>query len=205
MRAWATSVWGLKLLVYEALSYCMWLTSATCSTVSVCRMLTYADVGWRMLTYVDVCYLCVWQVVDERYVLYTERCCWRMPTYADVCWHMLTYAMLSVRATGGWRALRALHWAPAPRAAANARGAGTLVVKSSYTIVLFTVYALLLFSLYYFSALLLRRCPPAHYIHCKCGGGWRTWTASLRTLCVCAWPSWSSAWYFFLDTMARSN
>jgi hypothetical protein len=122
---------------------------------------------------------------------------WRTVTYADVCWRML-----SVLLTGGWRALRAPHWAPAPRAAAHARGAGTIVVKSSYTSVLFTVYAL---PLYYLSVLLLRRCPPAHYIHCKCGGGWRTWTASLRTLCVCAWPSWSSAWYFFLDSMARSN
>ena len=26
-----------------------------------------------MLTYADVCYLCVWQVIDERYVHYTER------------------------------------------------------------------------------------------------------------------------------------
>ena len=42
MRPQATSVWGLTLLVYEALSY----------YTDVCwRMLTHADACWRMLTY----------------------------------------------------------------------------------------------------------------------------------------------------------
>jgi hypothetical protein len=50
------------------------------------RMLTYADVCWRMLhtsAYVSI--------LKAQHVVPWE-CHWRMLTYADVCWRMLTYA-----------------------------------------------------------------------------------------------------------------
>jgi hypothetical protein len=45
----------------------------------------YADVCWRMLTY--VCILCSTHSIRMHTIV-----CWRMLTYADVCWRMLTYA-----------------------------------------------------------------------------------------------------------------
>ncbi len=56
-------------------------------------MLTYADVCWHMLTCADVC--CI--RVSKMRELQICACCWygvllRMLTYADVCWRMLTYA-----------------------------------------------------------------------------------------------------------------
>jgi hypothetical protein len=47
------------------------------------RMLTPADVGWRMLK-VGMQRVCRRQV-------YMPDACWRMLTYADMCWRGLTY------------------------------------------------------------------------------------------------------------------
>ena len=60
--------WWLKLVVYEALSYCklLLLHEPSIHINVYCRMKMHAEVCLRMLTYADVCR--------------------RMPTYADdVC------------------------------------------------------------------------------------------------------------------------
>ncbi len=75
------------------------------------RMLTYADVCWRMLTYAYVCRtrsgdggssvgghvpgketLRPSHQLHFRHLLHRLCICCRMLTYADVCWHMLTHA-----------------------------------------------------------------------------------------------------------------
>ncbi len=72
--------WWLKLVVYEALSYCklLLLHEPSIHINVYCRMKMHAEVCLRMLTYADVCR--------------------RMPTYADdVCWRMLWLQEPAVR------------------------------------------------------------------------------------------------------------
>jgi hypothetical protein len=89
-------------------------------------MLTYADVcvlsakplhSWRLLTYADVCWRTLTYVssVQNRYIVvdYTGHMllhvssysdadvCWRMLTYADVCWRMLLHVSSYFNDTGG--------------------------------------------------------------------------------------------------------
>jgi hypothetical protein len=72
----------------------------TADTVTVKRMLTYADVCWRMLTYADVCRRVAmnWCENDSRHCR-CQEICWRMLSYADVCWRMQACADEVVRMT----------------------------------------------------------------------------------------------------------
>jgi hypothetical protein len=60
------------------------------------RMLTYAGVCWRMLTYAGE------KEERDRSLWCWTYVCWRMLAYADLCWRMLAYADV-FRREGGAR------------------------------------------------------------------------------------------------------
>jgi hypothetical protein len=93
---WATSVWGLKLPVYEALRAYWLITYKDEYYANYCRckgLTAYAHVCSRMLTYAHVCSRVLTYAADARTSYQAPHLlCWRMLTYADVCWRMLTHS-----------------------------------------------------------------------------------------------------------------